>query len=605
MFIRIYNQYFRKRFFNKIMLTNTVIIVLALSMLAIFVSSTISAMLLEKEMTFNTQILQSVNNYFEQRYRTAISILQQIYLENAASTPRILSFIENDIDPFDDSYILSKAKFDNYIISNFYRDDDILGLTIYKQISSSMYFSERGKPLIREINSEGSLQLTPRSNKTNGFTIFPSHKSPELSGQRSVYTFSANIKTQNVESKIGALMIDFDPYAIQKAYSEYKEDIKGNILILTQEGDVIFDSSDRYYGKKYPYFYQLASANGTAMLDEECIVNIISSKVNGTVIAGVIPKTAVFSSIRVIERTIFIVAMLCILLSVALTYAGIQLFSKRMKALTEAMKRVRKGDLSIHIPLRKVEDEIGEIAASFNDMCRDLKEYIDKVYLSSIRQKSAELNALQSQVNPHFLYNTLEAIRMRAITQGNEDVSEMICILATLFRNSIKGDRFIGIREEIKYCSLYLELFKIRYGDRLSIKYDIDETIYAYGIIRHLLQPVIENYVIHGFDAEREDNTIHLQGYFQNHCIYLCIQDNGRGIPAEKLEGLSKALKTSTVDHTRSIGLANANERIRLIFGNPYGLDITSSVGKGTRVTVTIPAKTIEEMNEYVQSFDR
>ncbi|MDT2237568.1 histidine kinase [Paenibacillus larvae] len=136
--------------------------------------------------------------------------------------------------------------------------------------------------------------------------------------------------------------------------------------------------------------------------------------------------------------------------------------------------------------------------------------YIDRVYRSELKQKDTELIAFQSQINPHFLYNTLEAIRMRALSQGARDVGDMIYILATLFRNSVKKKTIVTMEDEIQHCKIYLDLFRIRYQNRLDYDIDIPDELLQYRLIKLLIQPAIENYVVHGFLPERDDNLIRI-----------------------------------------------------------------------------------------------
>jgi two-component system sensor histidine kinase YesM len=206
------------------------------------------------------------------------------------------------------------------------------------------------------------------------------------------------------------------------------------------------------------------------------------------------------------------------------------------------------------------------------------------------------ITALQSQINPHFLYNSLEAIRMKAVSEGNEQVGEMIWILSTLFRNSIKEDTIILIRNEIKYSKTYLELFKIRYEGKLSVNMVVDQNLMNYGIIKHIIQPVIENYIIHGFDARRDDNLVTIRCYSEDSAIVIEVSDNGKGIRSEDLQILRDDLRSFDINQISSIGLRNVNERIKLIYGTEFGVCIDSEEGAGTHVTLRIPKKTKEEL---------
>ena len=600
----IYNKFYKSRFFNKILLVNTLILITALLMLALIVSFNVGSMLQQKEIVFNTQLLQSIGNYMEQRYRTSINMLQQMYLENSKTTPRILDFIQQDYDKLSDEYISDKTNFDNYLVSNFYRDSDIQDIVIYKQSSNSYFFSERNKPLIREIDTSARKTWGFENETANGFRMLPTRTPDYVEDGKIVYSLAAIITTRNVMEKIGEIVIDYDPYTIRNAYSEYAKDVKGTLLVLTNSGSVIYDSSNQYYGGMYPNFHMLNTSERNTYIDNDMIINIVVMKKRGLIIAGIIPKSEILASIKKTRSMIFIVTVICIAASLCMTFVGVSVFSRRIKIIINAMKKVRTGDFSVKFSLKDQQDEIGEIAANFEVMCHDLKEHINKVYVSSIKQKSAELKALQSQVNPHFLYNTLETIRMRALAKGNEDVGDMMCILAALFRSSIKEEMIILIRDELKYCRMYLDLFKIRYKDGLSYQFEIAEDILEYGIIRHLIQPVIENYIIHGIKQGEEDNRFCVKGSKEAEDILLEFSDNGNGISNERFEIIKRNLENFDENDSTSIGLANVNERIKIIFGMQYGLEIFSIEGTGTKVTLRIPAKTRKELTDYVQSFN-
>ena len=157
------------------------------------------------------------------------------------------------------------------------------------------------------------------------------------------------------------------------------------------------------------------------------------------------------------------------------------------------MKQVRIGNLDTIIKTEAYGDELNTIASDFNEMCIDLSEYIQQVYIYEISKKNAEIEALQAQINPHFIYNTLEAIRMSATSQGNESVSQMILLLAKLFRNIVKEENMVTIETEINNSTLYLDLFQIRYNNKFSYDIQVPQHIRSLGIPKHILQPIIEN----------------------------------------------------------------------------------------------------------------
>jgi two-component system sensor histidine kinase YesM len=210
--------------------------------------------------------------------------------------------------------------------------------------------------------------------------------------------------------------------------------------------------------------------------------------------------------------------------------------------------------------------------------------------------------ALQSQINPHFLFNTLETIRMKAVSAGTSDVADMVYILATLFRNSIDGGTFIPISAELEYCKLYLQLFKIKYGEIFTFNIEINNDIMNYSMVKFTLQPIIENYLFHGMKQDSKNNAISIKGFISDSNILFVISDNGIGISKEKLDRIEKTLEDNTHKQTNTIGLSNVNERLKIIYGSSYGISISSELDKGTCVKIRIPAKKMEDIGEYVQS---
>ncbi len=600
----IYNKYFHQKFFNKILLLNLLIINITLFSLALIISFNISSILQDKEILFNTQILESINNYMERMHSNAINALKQLYLENDRSTYRVLDFIQYDYDKLSDEYINTKQRFDNYIATNFSRNKEIQNIIIYKDINKSILLSEKGRLVTREIDTTAKSSWQINTNTPEGFVILPASMPDYLEDGKKVYSLVSNIFTTDATISIGKIVFDFDPETIKTAYSKYYKHVIGTLLVLTSDGGVIFDSSNRFYDGKYPDIRTLRTYGRCSYADDDNIINSLGINKNGMIVAAIIPKSEILSSIYYTRNMIFIVAIICALVSLLVSIVAVNFFSKRVNIIVNAMSQVRKGNFSVKLPLKNQQDEIGVIAKSFEEMCMDLKENLIKVYVSNIKQKNAELKALQSQINPHFLYNTLEAIRMRAHVKGNEEVSDMISILAAMFRSTIKEDMIIQIREEIKYCRLYMELFKIRFKDNLTDFYDVPEEIQEYGIIKHLIQPIFENYIVHGIKQGEDDNWFRVIGRKVGDDIILEFSDNGNGISPNNLEIIRKKIANYGDSSNLSIGLANIDERIKITFGLKYGIEISSEYGKGTKTTLRIAAKTKEELTEYVQGFN-
>ncbi len=287
--------------------------------------------------------------------------------------------------------------------------------------------------------------------------------------------------------------------------------------------------------------------------------------------------------------TILAVSILLIGAGEAGIYAYVSGIRRRLDEIVDGMERVKKGDLDTRIAHHEKWDELDIIADSFNLMCQDLDRYIQKSYLAEIEQKNAEMAALQSQINPHFLYNTLEAIRMKAICNGDREVGRMLYSMAAMFQSQLKEADVIALAQELHYAKKYMELFEYRYHDKFSWEVDCEEEFLQVPIIKFVIQPVLENYFAHGIRLEADDNRI---------CIRVCsdgadyirveITDNGRGMTEDEMAEKNAALSAGELDVHKSMGLSNVNRRLRAVYGQTCGLRLDKNVAGGMTVTLKI-----------------
>lgn len=239
--------------------------------------------------------------------------------------------------------------------------------------------------------------------------------------------------------------------------------------------------------------------------------------------------------------------------------------------------------------------EIADLAGSVNDMTVHLEAMVTKIKEDERKMRHAELRLLQEQINPHFLYNTLDTIVWLIEGDKAEAAVDMIVSLSQFFRLVLShGAEYISIRDEEEHIRSYLKIQQARYHDILDYEISIDPEIYPYEILKLTLQPLVENALYHGIKYKRAKGKITITGRMQGARIVLCVADNGVGMEPEKLMQLKRALQRPCKDTDGGFGLANVNERIRMYFGDYYGMEIESRQGEGTRVVVTIPAKRTE-----------
>lgn len=221
--------------------------------------------------------------------------------------------------------------------------------------------------------------------------------------------------------------------------------------------------------------------------------------------------------------------------------------------------------------------------------------HIQKSYLAEIEQKNAEMAALQSQINPHFLYNTLEAIRMKAICNGDQEVGKMLYSMAVTFRSQLKEADIITLAQELHYCKKYLELFEYRYPKKFQSRVDCPLEYMNVPIIKFVLQPIIENYFIHGIRMRDEDNCIQITVEKREEDFVIIVEDNGRGMSEEEIQTKNQQLMENKMDKRKSIGIANVNRRVKAVYGSAYGLRMEQVKTGGLRVILRFKPQEGEE----------
>lgn len=264
--------------------------------------------------------------------------------------------------------------------------------------------------------------------------------------------------------------------------------------------------------------------------------------------------------------------------------------SKPLQHLCELTKQVGSGDFSMQ-KINGSGDEVATLESSFNTMVGKIEELVANVRCEQVNLRRTELKLLQAQINPHFLYNTLDTIIWMAEDEQSEEVVEIVGALSDFFRVSLsKGRDYITLKEEESHVKSYLQIQQFRYADILEYEIDIPEELGEYSILKLTLQPIVENAIYHGVKQKRGKSKIIIQGSYKENHMLLTVEDNGIGIQEENLKQIRCHLEKENPEITdKGFGLANVNARIRLNYGKEYGLSIDSTYGVGTKVSMILP----------------
>ncbi len=261
-----------------------------------------------------------------------------------------------------------------------------------------------------------------------------------------------------------------------------------------------------------------------------------------------------------------------------------------LKKLRRLMRKAEEGDLNVRFNY-KGRDEIGQLGDSFNKMIDEIRNLIEMVYVEQKSKREAELKTLQAQIKPHFLYNTLDTIQWMAQVHGADDIVEVVDALTKLFRIGInKGNEMISVKEELEHIKSYLIIQKIRYEEKLDYDINFEDSILEYKVIKLILQPLVENAIYHGVKEKRGTGKISITVEKHEKGICLRISDNGAGMSEARLQEIQAMLNSDNLGNKNpGYGTFNVQNRIRLSFGNQYGLSFTSKSGEGTTVCVFHP----------------
>ncbi|MEG1002706.1 cache domain-containing sensor histidine kinase [Clostridium sp.] len=425
--------------------------------------------------------------------------------------------------------------------------------------------------------------------KLNNLNIIRERNFTNVVCEKNRISFLTEIRNPSNLKGEGVMVLTYNLDKIKDVIKKYENGHE--VMVLDEDGFIVYDSNGDYEYKYYEYFPKILKDRGEVKLEKDYYVNRISGIANLTTIAK-IPEKDLNKVPDGFYNSIIFVDILLLVISQAIVLIKLRKFSDRTDNILVAMEKVKNGDFNVNIPVTGENDEINYISENFNDMCTELNKYIEKSYLAEIDQKKAEMIALQNQINPHFLYNTLESIRMKAICNGDKDVGKMLYHLAFLFRKQVKDNNVITIRNELEYCTKYIEIFKFRYEDKFTFEVNCDDELLDKQILKFTMQPLIENYFVHGIRLDREDNLLKLNIKKEDDNIVITIEDNGNGITEEKMYDLNYKLKNRLYDGA-SIGVTNANERIVIAYGEDYGIKVETSEMKGAMVVVKLPCKEV------------
>ncbi|MBZ4646882.1 MAG: integral rane sensor signal transduction histidine kinase [Clostridia bacterium] len=556
-------------------------------------------------------------------YRTKIILMEKkgdSIINNLLRTSRVMDSILSDAEDQLTSLTASPEFYNE--LKKFCRKDDysqdreteyiwnkIFTLQSYRRYIQAIYiYLYDQKIMFTSYNSRKVLEVTkpsyyhwlsiPVNTDTNSSGWVLSHGvTPNVTDVvGSVFILKKKINNIYEGKAIGEACIAINLQSIRYSLLDSsKEGREGAALILDNDQIMLSSGDVKDLGEKAPYFNRILNLNQGYLLDtvhgKKVLIGYTTSKYTGWKYVSLIPYSDMILNVGKVRNLAIGVSFLSAGLAFFLAYIFSQSIYKPIKTIENSMKSVQSGNFKVQITEER-KDEFGLLNRGFNQMVNQIQKLIDELYHQKLLYKEAEVKNLQAQINPHFLYNTLDSIHWMARLNKMKMVSELTFSLSHFYRLSLSGGKeVVTVKETIDLIKEYLSIQKVRYGDKFNVHMDLDETLFDYSILHLIIQPLVENSICHGIEKKKGQGNIRVKLYSLGKSMMFTIQDDGVGIPVEKLEKINQGLRGHQLADGENFALVNIHKRIQLYYGEEYGLKIQSRVNQGTTVQVLVPIR--------------
>ena len=434
--------------------------------------------------------------------------------------------------------------------------------------------------------------------KPNGPILTSSHVQHIISGERPwVITLSRGIRDRSGSGeKEGVFFIDLNYSAISELCDQSTVGTKGYAFILDAKGNIV------YHPQQQQLYNELQTENISLIMDtdEDTVLtgtgndgklySISRSGKTGWTVVDCTSVRELLRKSRQAQSVYVLTAIILVIVALLFSRFMARSITLPIQKLRDSMKKVQEGDFSVSDVVVDSKNEIGSLTKSFDVMTHRIHELMEQNVHEQEEKRKSELKALQSQINPHFLYNTLDSIIWMAEGKKNEEVVLMTASLARLLRQSISNeDEVVPIANEVEYARGYLTIQKMRYKDKLEFQIAVDSSILYIPLIKLVLQPIIENAIYHGLKYKESKGLLIVKGFMKDGNAVLQVIDDGVGMDEETLAHIYDKHKVNY--HSNGVGVYNVQKRLKLYYGEDYGITYTSELGKGTTATITIPGR--------------
>lgn len=478
--------------------------------------------------------------------------------------------------------------------------DDIVNIGIIGK--DGKYIINQGLFKVNENIELEEVEWLQKAYNNHGITsISSSHVQNVVDGSYEwVVTLSRGLQNKGTRTVDGVFFVDLNYSSISELCDSISFGNRGYIYILDKDGNLIYHPQQQllYSGLKQEKITEVLETKESSFVTEDGKLYCISkSSETGWTVVGVAYTSELLKNSGETTRIYLISAAAILLIALVLAFVLSSEITKPIKRLSNSMREVEKGNFENVMLEVHGENEIDRLSANFNMMTTEIKHLMEQNVEDQRQKRKSELMALQAQINPHFLYNTLDSIIWMAEWGKNKEVVLMTSSLAKLLRQSISNqNELVRVEDEVEYTRSYLTIQKMRYKDKLEYDIQVEPEVMKYKVAKLILQPLVENAIYHGIKYKEGKGRVLIEGLRREDELILKVTDDGIGMTEEQLSHIFE--KRETDMRRNSVGVLNVHERIRLYHGKEYGLTFESIPGSGTMVEIHLPYEKGEKDNE-------
>lgn len=406
------------------------------------------------------------------------------------------------------------------------------------------------------------------------------------------------------QSLLGYIALDVNAKSLYDIIADIDLTKSGRIFLVNEEGRILATESETLSGELLDEPYRNFLGENEAFYNNVRVGNTYYSVYNSGAISNgwymvlAIPRDYYMRDITKLKNVIIPITLMTAFLTALLSILVSRGITRPIRFLSGAMENFGQGNFDINCQVDS-EDEIGRLSHTFNQMVMDMNSLVNTVYEQKVMKQEAQMKSLQMQINPHFLYNTLDTINWMARIRHVDEIGDMVAALSNMMRYSLEKKSFVRLGEEVKSLKDYIAIQNYRYRDKMVAEIEIDESLMSLYIPRLLIQPILENAIVHGIEEKLDKGHILVAARREDEDLYIQIIDDGVGMTEETMSHILREDYSMKKSGHTSIGVVNVNRRIQMIYGKDYGLLVQSVLGAGTKITIHIPAR--EEEQEEVK----